>query len=92
MDERTEGADILTFLTVLDGVHRDLDRAPDALAEACCPGDYDFHYSFVSRSVPTRRLRMSHHRFPIPVFGRQVFRRGKRILRAGEKIKGLARA
>ena len=43
MDERSEGADILTFLTVLDGVHRNFDCVPDPFAKAGCPGDDDFH-------------------------------------------------
>jgi hypothetical protein len=44
VDKRSEGADILTFLTMLDGVHGDFDCVPDPFAKACCPGDNNFHY------------------------------------------------
>ena len=43
MDKRSEGADILTLLPVLDGVHGDFDSAPDSFAKACRPGDDNFH-------------------------------------------------
>jgi hypothetical protein len=51
MNKRSEGADIFTFLTALDGVHRNFDCIPDPLAKPCCPRDYDFH------CLPAVRLR-----------------------------------
>jgi len=43
VDKRSERADVLTLFTMLNGVHRNFDCAPDPFAKAGCPGDDDFH-------------------------------------------------
>jgi hypothetical protein len=43
MDEGPEGADVLTLLAVLNGVHGDFDSAPDPFAKACRFGYDDLH-------------------------------------------------
>jgi hypothetical protein len=43
MDERTESTDILSLLTLLDGVHGHFDSAADPFAKAGCLSDYNFH-------------------------------------------------
>ena len=49
MDERSESADILALLTLLDGVHGNFDGAPDPFAKAGCLGDYNFHFFLAVR-------------------------------------------
>ncbi len=62
MDERSEGADILTFLAALDSVHGDFDCVPDPFAKAGCPGDDNFHFLPIFRLGSLYAVKASHSR------------------------------
>jgi hypothetical protein len=48
VDERPEGADVLSVLALFDRFHRHLDGIADAFAETGCSGDNDFHLFLTS--------------------------------------------